>query len=114
MVGWVFFRADTLPQALQFLAALAGASRSQPSPYALAWFLTPELCLALVAGVIGSAPLVPALARWRERIAAARAPGALLPWALDAASTAALLLLFVTALMQVAARSYNPFIYFRF
>jgi alginate O-acetyltransferase complex protein AlgI len=114
MLGWVFFRADTLPQALRFVAALAGAGGSEPSPYALGWFLTPEVALALVAGVIGSAPLVPALGRWRDRVAAASAPSAWRPWLLDAAGTALLMLVFAAAIMQVAALTYNPFIYFRF
>jgi alginate O-acetyltransferase complex protein AlgI len=113
MVGWVFFRAETLPQAASFLRAMAGLGAAQPTPYAVAYFLTPELWLALVAGAVGAMPVVPALLRWRDE-RAQLGSNALLTWALDAAGTAALSALMVASLMQVASRTYNPFIYFRF
>ncbi len=109
MIGWVFFRADTLAGAVAFLEALAGMSPARPTPYTVAFYLTPELQLALAAAAIGSTPWVPALA---ERLSSgadafrARTAAAL--------STASLGLLLVASIMQVAARTYNPFIYFRF
>jgi alginate O-acetyltransferase complex protein AlgI len=112
MIGWVFFRADTLPAALAYLRSLAGLTVPAPTPYLVAWYLTPELCLALAAGVIGSMPVVPALARWQR--AGDGAPRAGIGWGLDLAGTAMLLLFLVASIMQVAARTYNPFIYFRF
>jgi alginate O-acetyltransferase complex protein AlgI len=106
MIGWVFFRAETLTGAVAFLKALAGQSPAEPTMYTVGWYLTPELWLALIAGVIGSAPWVPALAR---RIAEPRetAGVALL-------NTAVITALLVLSVMHVAARTYNPFIYFRF
>ncbi len=103
MVGWVFFRADTLPGAIAFLKAMAGASLAIPTPFSVQFYLTPELWLALAAGVIGSMPWVPALAREHES-----------SWTLQLAGTAALVLLLGASIMQMAARTYNPFIYFRF
>src|SRR5205814_6718164 len=50
MIGWVFFRADTLPGSIAFLKAMAGLSPAAPSPFTLRWYLTPELGLALIAG----------------------------------------------------------------
>jgi alginate O-acetyltransferase complex protein AlgI len=110
MVGWVFFRADTLPDAVAFLRAMFGLTAAiQRTPFTLAWYLTPELLLALAAGVVGSAPITPALGRWRAALGDRwRAVG------LDAISTAALMLILVASIMQMAARTYNPFIYFRF
>jgi len=113
MIGWVFFRADTLPAALAFLKAMAGLSPAAPTMYTVQWYLTPELWLALAAGAIGSAPIVPALARWRERTLAHRRHAAV-AWSFAAASTASLAALLVASIMQMAARTYNPFIYFRF
>lgn len=108
MIGWVFFRADTLEGALAFLTALAGWRPPAPSPFAVSWYVTPEVALAMIAGALGSAPIVPALAaRW------ARSDGSPLAWT-AAAGTGALVLLLVASIMQVAARTYNPFIYFRF
>jgi alginate O-acetyltransferase complex protein AlgI len=105
MIGWVFFRADTLGGAVAFLQSLAGLTIAAPTPYTVAWYLTPELWLALVAGAIGSTPWVPALA---ARIDAGRG------WAAPLLNTAALAALLVMSIMSVAARTYNPFIYFRF
>jgi len=108
MIGWVFFRADTLPGAIAFLKALAGATVAAPTPYTVWWYLTPELWLALAAGAIGSTPWVPAIA---ERMSA-RPAGA--GWSFSLLSSATLMALLGLSIMSVAARTYNPFIYFRF
>jgi alginate O-acetyltransferase complex protein AlgI len=105
IIGWVFFRAETLPGAIAFLQAMAGLTTSAPTPYTVAWYLTPELSLALVAGAIGSAPWVPALAARIEKGNS---------WSLPLLNTAALMALLVLSIMSMAARTYNPFIYFRF
>lgn len=109
MIGWVFFRADTLAEAAGYLAAMSGlAPAPDPTPLSLEFHLTPELWLALAAGVAGSAPIFPAVTRW----AAARSTGGS-SLAL-AAQRAALVVVFAACLVQVAAGTYNPFIYFRF
>lgn len=113
MIGWVFFRADTLPGALAFFEALAGRSPAAPTPFAVQWYLTSELWLALVAGAIGSTPIVPALGRWCDRKRAAT-PGRGFEWTVGFAGTATLLLLLFGSILQVAAHTYDPFIYFRF
>ena len=113
MAGWVFFRADTLGGAIAFFKAMSGLGRAVPTPFTLGWYLTPELWLVLVAGAIGSMPVVPALARRLDRsLAGATRPR--LAWGLSAASTAALVALLVASILQMAARTYNPFIYYRF
>jgi len=103
MIGWVFFRAETLPAAVAFLEALGGWSTPSPTPFTVQWYLTREVALAIAAGVIGSMPWVPVLARRAERSIA-----------MEAVATASLAALFVASIMQMAARTYNPFIYFRF
>ncbi|MGH9141876.1 MAG: MBOAT family O-acyltransferase, partial [Vicinamibacterales bacterium] len=105
MIGWVFFRAETLSGAIGFLEALAGFTAAAPTPYTVAWYLTPELWLALAAGAVGSAPWVPALA---AQVDDGR------NWAMPLVNAAALTALLVLSIMSMAARTYNPFIYFRF
>jgi len=102
MIGWVFFRAETLPGAIAFLKAMFGLNVATTAPFTLAYFLTPELWLAAAAGAIGSTPWIPRLAR-RERSIV-----------VDALGTAALFGVLIASILQVAARTYNPFIYFRF
>jgi alginate O-acetyltransferase complex protein AlgI len=106
MVGWVFFRAETLPGAVAFLEALVGLSPALPAPLALGWFLSNDVLLAIVAGIIGSTPWLPALASRREPDRT-ESP-------LTLAGALALTAVFLLSIMHVAARSYNPFIYFRF
>jgi alginate O-acetyltransferase complex protein AlgI len=109
MVGWVFFRAETLPGALAFLKAMAGATIAAPTMYTVWWYLTPEVWLVLIAGAIGSTPWVPALA---ARIARAERPR--LASTAGLLTTASLTALLVASIVSLSARTYNPFIYFRF
>jgi alginate O-acetyltransferase complex protein AlgI len=113
MTGWVFFRADSLPAAVAFLKALAGVTAQSTTPYTIRWFLTPELGAALAAGIIGSMPIVPTLAAWRARVNEQGGRVGLTTGA-DLAGATALVMLLVASIMQIAARTYNPFIYFRF
>ena len=113
MLGWVFFRAETFAQAAAFLRALAGAGIAAPTALTVSWYWTAELTLALAAGIFGSAPVVPFLQQWFGRRADA-GPARTTAWGVEALATAALALVLVASVMQMAARSYNPFIYFRF
>jgi alginate O-acetyltransferase complex protein AlgI len=105
MVGWVLFRADTLGEAVGYLGAMAGTHAPGIKPFDVTWFLTPEVSLALVAGTIGSVPIVPALVR---------RGGDSRGWLAEAAASAALALVLAASILQIAGRSYDPFIYFRF
>jgi alginate O-acetyltransferase complex protein AlgI len=88
---------------------MAGAAPAAVSPYTVSWYLTPELWLALAAGALGSTPWIAALAPRLEQIdARPRAAGVRL------AATAGLVALLLLAIISVSARTYNPFIYFRF
>ncbi len=84
MIGWVFFRAESVLAALVFLNALAGLQTSmapvfnlRPQPSFYFW-------IALLAGVTASAPLVGSVSRWRVTI--------------DAATVSALAMLFATGI----------------
>jgi alginate O-acetyltransferase complex protein AlgI len=103
MTGWVFFRAETLAGAVSMLRAMAGFGVTAPAALAAGWYLTPDVILTLVAGIVGSTPWLPTLARGRDDW-----------WVMDAAGAAALVLLLAASMTHIAARAYNPFIYFRF
>jgi alginate O-acetyltransferase complex protein AlgI len=113
IIGWVFFRAETLRSAIDFLAAMAGLGGAAPTPYTVSWFLTREVALAIAAGVVGSMPWIPAVAAWLDGAGDAR-PQRAPHWIAGALSTASLAALLIASIMQMAARTYNPFIYFRF
>lgn len=109
MVGWVLFRHDTLTGALAFLKAMAGLGSAEATPFLATWYLTPELYLALIVGSVGSLPVGPRLTAWRARCQQRAAS-----WGIAAASVAVTVLILVASVVQIAARTYNPFIYFRF
>jgi alginate O-acetyltransferase complex protein AlgI len=112
LVGWVFFRADTLGHALAFLRRMALPGLGGAPAAALSWseMLGPQAALALAAAVLISfAPAfrqaADAIARWtRERESPALA---LAQWAVA-------VLLLVWSAASLAAGNFNPFIYFRF
>ncbi len=111
MVGWVFFRAETLTGALGYLQAMAGlGSRSQVPQMVLAMQFTPDVQLAVLAGVASSFPWLKDLGARLDSLPLPVIPRALL----ETAVNGGLLLMFLVALTQLAAGTYNPFIYFRF
>jgi alginate O-acetyltransferase complex protein AlgI len=113
MVGWVFFEARSLGQAGNYLSAMIGL---QGGEYAWHDFWGRELALALVVGIIGCCPVWPALRQggqrlleqapaWRRMVFAAAA---------EFASLSGMCALFAASALQLAAGTYNPFIYYRF
>ncbi len=116
LTGWVLFRAETLSQAGAFLAAMAGFSHGGGLEYHPSLYLNAKLVAAFTVAVIGATPLLPALSRWCEnclqrlhnywKLAA--------EVLLTGGRVMALALLLVLCAMQMAAGTYNPFIYFRF
>jgi alginate O-acetyltransferase complex protein AlgI len=113
MIGWVFFRVETLPAAVVFLKAMAGQGQALPTPLTVWFYLTSELWVALAAGVIGSTPWVPALAARLEQ-APGRTGRTGLTGDIELVGTLALVALLGACILQMSARTYNPFIYFRF
>jgi alginate O-acetyltransferase complex protein AlgI len=116
LIGWVFFRAETLGRAVAYLGAMSGLTAGAEPMFSPSFLLTGEVLLALGLGVVGSAPVLPAVRRWVER-ASEKLTGAAGfafegGWRLTHA--AAVALVFFASATQSAAATYNPFIYFRF
>lgn len=116
MVGWVFFNAKNLSQALVYLSVMSGLRHGSGAEYNVALYLNPALVLALAAGVIGSTPFIPLLRKAWERAAAYEAKaGRLFIELLGRCATVAVLgLIFFGSAMMSAHGSYSPFIYYRF
>lgn len=116
VVGWVFFRAQTLPKALDYLGAMSGLTSGVEPFYTPSFLLSGEVILALMIGLTGCLPVVPALRRQQERLAAKLSgmAGLIFDGGMTAAHAALIALVFVAAATQSAAGTYSPFIYFRF
>lgn len=111
MAGWVFFRADTLGHACRYFLALAGfGAPDTQTKLALALVATPWLFLGIAVGIVGSLPLMPAIASCLRRISGNRVPA----WTSGVLAFFSLVGIFFLSICFVASGSYNPFIYFRF
>ncbi len=106
--AWVFFRLESLPDALAYLKVMYGFGHGTPVAGSLQMLFGVEQWLVLGVALILSTPLYRHCAR-RWWIPLGQRSVAV--YALEHAVLLALLLL---ALLSVAASVYNPFIYFRF
>ncbi len=106
LITWVFFRAASLPDALEYLAAMFGlADTTAASDLVLARIYGPAALAVLVVGavVVWSAP------RTQQLVDGAgaeiyRSPG----------KAVAVAGLFVLALLEMSVQGHNPFLYFQF
>ena len=111
MFAWIFFRAETLPDALGFLLALCGQGSGA---HVLSDYLTNYLAIVMLAGVLGAAPLLPKMhALLHDRANFLQRSDAVKVW-LSIGEVSVILTVFVLSAASLAAGTYNPFIYFRF
>jgi len=102
MIGWVFFRCPTLPDAFHFIGVLSGLVQNEAAVWKQS-FLNGERVVVLAIG------LVFALVRFEDyswRVDGSRVSAAF--------KSGAALIVFTYAIMLLSFRSFNPFIYFRF
>ena len=102
LIGWVFFRADSVHEAFLYLKAMAGGNGM--GSQAVGWAALPIGNLIFVAiGIIGSTPILSKLElknkdkKWWNLI-----------------SGLMTMIVFIFAVSEVVNTSYNPFIYFNF
>ncbi len=100
LVGWVFFRADSVPHAFEYLRGMFGMAQSSMDAASLP--LDSITLLAFVAAVVGATPLV-------QRVLQHMAPA----W-IAHGRVLALCAMLILCTMALADGSYNPFIYYRF
>ncbi|WP_431285390.1 MBOAT family O-acyltransferase [Humitalea sp. 24SJ18S-53] len=109
VLGWVVFRADTLPAAGAIYAAMFGLAPGSDLIAPPDRFLNGPVIVALLAGIALSATTLPKGRTWVPR------PGAPAWFVLrDAVVQVGFLALFVISALAVASSAYNPFIYYRF
>ena len=117
-LAWVFFRADTLPEALSYLGSLlgSGAGAAEAVAHPLALYLDATVAFALAVAVLGSAPWYRGCLRALARRGAdpERSGAAWTRAAFGLAQVVCLNALLLLCAMALAAGTHNPFIYFRF
>jgi alginate O-acetyltransferase complex protein AlgI len=115
VIGWVLFRADSLPHALDYVGALFSSPHALPAPTLN--MLNAEVITALSIGAVLSFPVLPyALERLRApRLAnSAHLAAHLDTHGVHVLPTAILLIGLLISVARLAGSSLNPFLYFRF
>lgn len=105
MIAWVFFRAETLPEAINFLKAMLIPGSGNGDLHHVQQYLNPHASLVLVFAIILATPIT------RVVMNAVSVRSLLV---LELVKITILSALFLLCLMTLAADAYNPFIYFRF
>ncbi|GAB4048636.1 MBOAT family O-acyltransferase [Spirosoma litoris] len=113
LVGWVFFRANTMPEAIRYLQGMIGVGNIGRIALPISYFLNTEVIVTLLVGFILATPVYLRFQRWWSRIQARLVYTPAL-YLMNTVYVLGLYGLFIMAVMYLAADTYNPFIYFRF
>ncbi len=105
-VAFVFFRADDLAHALDYLVAMGGRGGAQSAEHPFALYFSFEVGVWLALGVMFSGAWMPAARRWLG--------GWMGPGGYGVVRVAALAWVFVGSCVSLVAGTNSPFVYFRF
>ena len=103
MIGWVFFRSDTILQAFAYIGRLFKFGRFS---YTVLNFCSMKIIIALIAAILCMGILDGPFKRLMAKFGGNAV--------FDAAGFAVQMLLLVYSVMLIISGTYNPFIYFRF
>ena len=113
LVGWVFFRAETVSYAIGYLKVMSGFSINHSFPAILS--LNAKTILALALGLIGSTPFIGnALNSHNRNMSDNDRSWVKLNVLAQSMIKTFYLLLFLICVIFLSGDTYNPFIYFRF
>lgn len=104
LIGWIFFRADTIGQAFEFIYWMFVP---HDAVILLERFMNRKLWLLLAAAVACCGPLQWLLKRWKEYVPARDG-------AVGAVSVIGYMAILWLSILLLVNNTYNPFIYFRF
>jgi alginate O-acetyltransferase complex protein AlgI len=116
VIGWVFFRAETLAHALQYLQAMADCTRPPLFNSQIFIAVNSEFYITLALAVIGSAPVFAGIRRWwTARQSAVSQPACSARyWTVAAAQIGSLGFVLVYSIACIMGGAHNPFLCFRF
>jgi alginate O-acetyltransferase complex protein AlgI len=111
ILAWVFFRVETLPDAVTFLQAMFDLSGNEKMHSDIGVHYNDSVIFAVIIGCLLSTPVLRYLSD-KLLVKLRRISGMKL--ILDASTIACYVSVFYLAITYLAAGTYNPFIYFRF
>lgn len=106
ILTFVFFRADTLGDAANFIAKMFAGSFTAGAGAEVIGAFSPYVILIFIVGCIFSVPVIPKIRGWLEEKGKSGIS--------VSASAVVSLGLLAMCVMRLASSTYNPFIYFRF
>jgi len=104
VIGWVFFRAKGLTEAVNFIGIMFGFVKPENVGFTAWYYLDTKVVIILIIATIASIPIVKM--KWFKKLSISSI------W--KVVSVVLLLLLLSISIVFVVSSSYNPFIYFRF
>jgi alginate O-acetyltransferase complex protein AlgI len=113
MIGWVFFRSESLNYAINYLGSMFGFLDGSNPKYSVFFYLDPKILLTLLIAIILTTPI----AIWTSKLIQAkiyRPQFTYLKPIVYASYYLLLTSLFAISTASLAAGTYNPFIYYRF
>ncbi len=113
MVGWVFFRSDSIHGAFDYLKMMAGFGFVGEMEFYPDMYLNREVLLALVLAVFGAMPLRPLVATAIAQVTLV-GHNVKATYIFPLINISYLGMVFLVSASYLAAGTYNPFIYFRF
>ena len=115
IVGWVFFRAETIGYAVDYLGAMVNPSTPPLFNSQIFININSEFYLALIVAIICSAPIYPALEKIGKRVEEGESPvAALLSFIFSGGAILFVGFVFFYSIASLMGGAYNPFLYFRF
>ncbi|TMO83645.1 MBOAT family O-acyltransferase [Pseudoalteromonas spongiae] len=114
MIGWVFFRAETVDTSFTFISAMFGGSDLDTTWTMLSEYVNYYILSCLVLGGILSTPMYGYIKRQCENLSNEEVVTSTKVATVGVINTLLLISLLALSFIMIAANSYNPFIYFRF
>ena len=112
IIGWVFFRSDTLGLAVEYLNAMFDFANHQTTAYQYAQVLSYEAVYAFLFGAVLATPVYPVIKNALIKFSGGNSVK--YAFSIDIPRMAMLALLLFLSILKVSSSTYNPFIYFRF
>ncbi len=110
LMGWVFFRADTLTQAIWYIKTMFGRALGPEPGFSVMWYLDGWTAAMLMAGLMFSTGLPEKASEIIKAKLEAASAGDLYEIGRDIL----LVILLLMSSMRIVSGTYNPFIYFQF
>ncbi|ASW42446.1 alginate O-acetyltransferase [Clostridium isatidis] len=103
MLGWVFFRVNSISEAIKFIAIMFGIKQYDYVSFDYRYFLNTKLIVWIIIGAVLSTPLISNIFKKYKNIKG-----------FELVKTILIGILFIISIIFIVNSTYSPFIYFQF